>query len=152
METRYIHFETDKETLLQFRRDTEMESFKHDRGYDYNDYMERMKQRVEQSSDGQVFIIEDQRIIGQIGCEERNGQGYVTLLYVVPEFRGKGYGKEMIDWVESFFSRRDLHTYQLRVSEENERAYHLYRKVGLRAIKKENQTLIMQKTMGTPLS
>ncbi|WP_158290425.1 GNAT family N-acetyltransferase [Halobacillus salinus] len=152
METRDIQFERDKETILQFRKDIEeVITGSKVNDYDYAAYLGRMERRIEQSNGGQVFIIRENRVIGQIGCEWREGAGYVNIFYILPEFRGQGYGREMIDWAENFFLHHGTYTYHLRVATSNERAYRLYRKSGMYPVRKEGRNYVMQKSLNFPL-
>ncbi len=75
----------------------------------------------------------------------------MNIFYILPEFRGQGYGKEMIDWAENFFLHHGTYTYYLRVAASNEGAYRLYRKSGMYPVKKDGRNYVMQKSLKFPL-
>lgn len=147
METRELSFEQDKNKILEFRKDAQLVSEGTLTNYDFAAYLERMQRRIESNSDGQVFIIDNRHVIGQIGAELRGNEGYVNLFYLVPEFRGRGYGRKMIAWVEEYFIKQGIRTYKLRVARSNKQALHLYKKSGLEIVEEDRQdcTYIMKR-------
>ena len=132
---------------MEFRKDAQIVSEGTLANYDFAAYLERMQRRIESNSGGQVFIIENRQIIGQIGVELRGNEGYVNLFYLVPEFRGMGYGRKMIAWAEEFFIKQGIRTYKLRVARSNKQALHLYKKSGLEIVEEDRQdcTYIMKR-------
>ncbi|MCA0970207.1 GNAT family N-acetyltransferase [Halobacillus litoralis] len=150
MKIRKVRFEQDQDKLLSFRRDAELESYGHMERFDETSYLKRIRSRIDNKSGGQVFIVEDGFPIGQIGCEIRGNLGYVNIFYLVPSYRGKGYGKKLIRWAEDYFREHELNTYQLKVAKRNIRAVSLYEKEGLVPVKKEEECYIMEKDIKNP--
>jgi ribosomal protein S18 acetylase RimI-like enzyme len=65
--------------------------------------------------------------------------GYVNLFYLIPEYRNKGLGKELIRYAERFFRQFNVSEYHLRVSPTNKRAIRLYNNYGLVKLREENE-------------
>src|SRR5688500_11252858 len=60
-------------------------------------YLEWLRGKVEEFPDGCVMAHRGERCIGQLELQVPYGLtvGYVNLFYVVPEFRGLGYGDQL---------------------------------------------------------
>ncbi len=90
--------------------------------------------KVIQSKDEKVFSIESSgEYIGQAGLheiEERNKKARLSLL-IKREFHSKGYGQEsLIELLRTAFSVYSLHRVWLIVDKENQKARHIYEKLG----------------------
>ncbi|MGG4268344.1 GNAT family N-acetyltransferase [Peribacillus simplex] len=141
---RTIDTEKDKEIIIKFRKDSYVVSFGSVDGFgDENAYLQRMKERVCKFPDGQVIIEKDQESIGQMELQIREYEGteigYVNLFYLIPEYRSKGLGKELVRYAENFFRQFNVSEYHLRVSPDNQRAIRLYTNSGMMMIREENE-------------
>jgi len=112
-----------------------------------------MEDRINKFPEGQLIIEDNNKPIGQVGfdIQEYNGEkiGYVNLFYLIPEYRGRGIGKELIRYVEEFFIKSNISEYHLRVSSRNERAISLYTKMGMTEINEDDGKLRMKKVLLT---
>jgi len=86
-----------------------------------------------------IFIIEvDEEVVaflwiaifGNNWTGER--YGYVNNLYVRPDFRHQGLGKQLMEKAEAFFRSRGIRKVRLTVSSNNPPAVNLYQKMGYR--------------------
>ncbi|MDM5360508.1 GNAT family N-acetyltransferase [Peribacillus sp. ACCC06369] len=141
---RTIDTDKDKEIIVKFRKDSFVVSFGSEDGFgDENTYLQRMKERVRKFPDGQVIIEKDQEPIGQMELQIREYEGteigYVNLFYLIPEYRSKGLGKELVRYAENFFRQFNVSEYHLRVSPNNQRAIRLYTNSGMMKISEENE-------------
>ena len=57
--------------------------------------------------------------------------GKLDYLVVLKEYRGKGYGKALMDWAMGSFDRNGVHHIEVKVVDGNE-AIHLYEKYGFK--------------------
>ena len=64
--------------------------------------------------------------IGKVRVEVINGIGGIYGLGVLPEYRGKGYGRDMLIWSIKRLKEMDAEKVMLQVSVSNENALHLY--------------------------
>jgi len=63
------------------------------------------------------------------------------------EFRGKGYGRESMDLLESKVKEFDMHTISLHVFLHNKIACSLYNKIGYKEVRRGKAGVIMKKTI-----
>lgn len=145
---RTIDIDKDKETIVAFRKDSYVVSFGSEEGFgDERSYLNRIKERVRQFPDGQVIIERDQEPIGQMELQIREYEGteigYVNLFYLIPEYRSKGLGKELVGYAETFFRKFGVSEYQLRVSPDNQRAVRFYTKSGMVKLREENEKYLV---------
>jgi ribosomal protein S18 acetylase RimI-like enzyme len=141
LNVRAVNFEKDKDILIQFRKDTEIESVGTSDGFDFNAYLNRVRERVNKLPIGQLIIEVDNIPVGQmgLGITEYEGFdiGYVDLFYLIPDYRGKGFGKGLIRYADKFFRKMNISEYHLRVDSNNQRAVNLYTNSGMVKIKEE---------------
>jgi len=65
-----------------------------------------------------------------IGFEERGRVGHVASIAVLPEYRGRGFGKALLEAVEKAFASKGCRESVLEVSVENKVAINMYKKMG----------------------
>lgn len=76
----------------------------------------------------------EQNLIGKIGLMKENGEGYIFGFGVVPELRGRGYGREILSLALSGLLSEGIKEVLLEVAVKNERALLLYKACGFREI------------------
>ncbi len=80
--------------------------------------------------------LEDDAMIGEIGLDEvdfTHGSADISIGIDQPEFQGKGYGADAMRILLRYaFSELNLHRISLTVFSHNERAAHMYQKLGFR--------------------
>lgn len=145
---RTINVEKDQDLIIKFRKDSYVVSFGTEEGFgDEIAYINRIKERVNKFPDGQVIIEEENLPIGQMELQIREycgtGIGYVNLYYLIPEYRSKGLGMELIRYAENFFRKANVSEYHLRVSPDNQRAIRLYIKSGMEKVCEENEKYLV---------
>ncbi|TDK61760.1 GNAT family N-acetyltransferase [Bacillus salipaludis] len=143
LNVRVIDIEKDKDVLIQFRKDTQIQSVGKLDGFDFGSYLNRVRERINKLPNGQLLIEKDNIPVGQMGLGivdyEGIDIGYVDLFYLIPEYRGKGLGEDLIRYAENFFKEINVYEYQLRVSSANQRAIRLYTNSGLVKISEDNE-------------
>ena len=77
-----------------------------------------------------VTEIED-RIIGFCKVDINGEQGKLDYLVVKEEFRGKGFGKELMDWAMQMFDQKNVRHIEVKVVDGNP-TIHLYEKYGFK--------------------
>lgn len=143
MELRNIHLESDKDMIIKFRRDTYTISNGTEKGFDEDSYLNRMSRRIDKFPNGQLIVEKDNKAIGQLGLlvQDYCGKsiGYINLIYLIPKYRARGYGRKMLKYAEEFFRKLSLDEYHLRVSSTNKNAFEFYRNFGMKKICEENR-------------
>jgi GNAT superfamily N-acetyltransferase len=145
---RTIDVKKDRDTIVEFRKDSYLISFGSlERFGDENKYVERIAERAVKFPEGIVLIEENNNPIGQMELQivsyEGTNIGYVNLYYLISEYRGKGYGKKLMDYSERFFRKHGMNEYHLRVSPNNHRAITFYVKSGMEKLQEEKDTHIV---------
>ncbi|MGR9049616.1 GNAT family N-acetyltransferase [Halobacillus faecis] len=143
MNTRRVNLNSDIELLKKFRLDTELESVGCYTLFNTDEYLNRIRMRLQEQPDGQLLVEENDETIGQVDLviKEYNNRriGYVNLIYLVPAYRGLGYGKQIISLAENYFKKHQMKEYHLRVSSTNTNALKLYTAQGMEKIYKDSE-------------
>jgi len=69
-------------------------------------------------------------VIGKCGDEDKSNQGEIAAMYLLDEFWGRGYGREMMDYSLTELKRRGYGEVLIWVFESNDRARKFYEKCG----------------------
>ncbi|MCM3741887.1 GNAT family N-acetyltransferase [Oceanobacillus luteolus] len=138
MEFKEIEIKKDRDKVVEFRKDSFKVSFGDASGFDEEEYLRWLDEKIKDFSKGFVLVVEDGKYIGQLELTIREFEGkkigYVNLYYLIPEMRGKGKGKELHDYAIQFFENNKVSEYHLRVSPSNTGAINFYRKNGMKEI------------------
>lgn len=72
------------------------------------------------------------------GCTifESDGVGYIETIYVLPESRGKGISKIILNYIFNYFLLNELNKTKLEVWELNKHAVRLYKSFGYKEVEK----------------
>ncbi len=94
-------------------------------------------QAVERPGIHTLVMLDGDLIIGTTSvcaarCAERKGFGEVVSIYFLPEYMGKGYGKQLLAEAVKELEKMGFDHIFLQVLEENHRARHFYEKCGFR--------------------
>lgn len=81
------------------------------------------------------FIIDDE-LVGGCTIFEKDDVGYVETVFVLPENRGKGLSKVIMNYIFDYFRANGLNKTKLEVWELNKRAVELYKSFGYNEVKK----------------
>jgi ribosomal protein S18 acetylase RimI-like enzyme len=81
--------------------------------------------------EGRIVVAEsDGDVVGLAKGELRLGVGHVSLVYVRPEARGQGGGKDLVRELVAYFREQDVEHVSLNVELPNERALAYWRRLG----------------------
>ena len=101
-------------------------------------YLASARSHSAKDRDCLMKVMYGDRPVGVLELDPRRGKdegcGWVSLLYLVPEFRGKGYGVQLIGCAAAYFSDRDRDRVRLHVAVTNEAAIGFYRHYGFREL------------------
>lgn len=81
----------------------------------------------------------DDRVVGYAGMWHVVTEGHITNIAVLPEYRGRGVGKALMEKIMQIAEEKDMLGVTLEVRKSNETALCLYKKYGfvLSGIRKE---------------
>ncbi len=87
-------------------------------------------------------ILDGDRPVGLVDLDplrgRQEGYGWMSLLYLAPEYRGKGYGIQALARAIVYFRERGRERLRLMVAEENAAARRLYEREGFRELGRED--------------
>lgn len=97
----------------------------------YEKTLELFEQALSEQTSKIAVIDENDHIVGfcKIDIIEENGK--LDYLAILDEYRGKGYGKQLMDWAMNTFNEFNIKYIEVKVIDGNE-AVHLYEKYGFR--------------------
>ncbi len=72
---------------------------------------------------------------------EDEGAGHISLLFLEPEYRGKGLGTQLIGQALSYYRKKNRKHLSLRVADTNEAALNFYLREGFRIVCTEEATV-----------
>lgn len=133
----------DAGTCVRFRRDMYLASFgthaglEEEMGEGNETYLADLRAKLAQIPEGNAHLWLGDTIVGQLEMrlvEEEPQIGYVSLLYVAPEFRSQGLGRRLHEHAAQVCRRRGKRAMRLSVSLGNEPAIAFYRKLGWEAV------------------
>lgn len=76
----------------------------------------------------------DGKTIGKIGTVMEGTDGYIYGVGILPEFRGRGYGRELLGLALGKLIVKKVYTVLLEVAVKNENALQLYKSCGFREV------------------
>lgn len=84
------------------------------------------------STDLDVWLIlkEEVKAVGYCAFRILLGEGELFRIGVSPAFRGRGYGKKLMDGMVEYARKKEVKSMVLEVRESNERAINLYKSYG----------------------
>lgn len=78
-----------------------------------------------------TYIIElSSRVIGKIRVETTSDEGFISGFGILPEYRGKGYGRQSLKAVLHMLNKNNIHNAALEVAAQNKNALNLYKSCG----------------------
>lgn len=92
-------------------------------------------ERFDRNETGIYFIQSNNKIIGLVVLYFENPEaGYVRIekLFIDKKYRGRGYGKDVLDLVENLVKEKEMKYLGLNVFLPNKVAYSLYKKQGFK--------------------
>lgn len=78
-----------------------------------------------------TYMIElDFRVIGKIRVDTSESEGFISGFGILPEYRGKGYGRQALKAALIILSKNNFHNAALEVAADNRNALNLYKSCG----------------------
>lgn len=83
------------------------------------------------SQNSRIAVVEDgQRVLGFCKVDVANRRGKIDYLVVLQEFRRKGYGRVLMDWVMAVLRQQNTEQIEVKVVDGNDNAVRLYESYG----------------------
>ena len=136
MEFEEVNLDKNLDLYLEFRRDTHFLSYESDNEFNVQECVNWFKSLKENNPTGFKHVLLNGEIIGLLeyksGIKELNREltGYINLIYLLPEYRGKKFGIELQNHVLSKFISDGCSFAYLRYLPKNVVAGSFYNKHG----------------------
>lgn len=136
MEFEEVNLDKNLELYLGFRRDTHFLSYGCHSDFSAHECVNWFKSLKENNPTGFKHVLLNDNIIGLLeyksGIKESNGEltGYINLIYLLPEYRGRNFGVELQSHVLSRFISDGCSFAYLRYLPKNVVAGSFYKKNG----------------------
>ena len=81
------------------------------------------------------LLVDEGRAVGYCGVQMRDGELFLSKIYLLAEVRGRGLFPQMLEHLTDLCRDRGLRTIRLTVNRHNERAIGAYRRAGFREVR-----------------
>lgn len=99
--------------------------------------LEALAEQARQPFFNTLSFIKDGKLLGGCTILAKNGYGHIETVYVVPQARGTGSSKMIMNYIFDYFSSNGLNTARLEVWELNTRAVRLYSSLEFTEVEKQ---------------
>ena len=128
------------------------------RGFEPEPYFRSAREHYRRDSEAVCFLYDEDNYAGLVDLDtargEHAGYGWVSLLYLCPEYRGQGLGVQLLGRAVTKYRKLGRRSVRLHVAEDNKAALAFYRANGFtelsRAPGAETELILMEKTLGRP--
>ncbi len=112
------------------------------RGFDGNVYLNNAMEHYRADKDSVLCMYDGDNAVGLIDMDTRrgaaDGHGWISLIYLAPQYRNKGYGIQLLARSIAKYSFMGRTALMLHVAEDNKPALAFYEKYGFKTISAEN--------------
>lgn len=129
-------------------------AFAHDgslEGYSPNLYLSCAQDHYEYNSSAVKMLLSKETPVGIVDMDtsrgEDEGYGWLSFLYIVPEYRFKGYGIQALARAYSEYERLGRNALRLTVNRTNTPAIKFYLKHGFNVLSQDEKLLFMEKKL-----
>lgn len=83
------------------------------------------------------LIKTDNNVVGYTGLHEESGKMFLSKLYILKEYRGKGFSSKTFEFIENLAKEKNLKSVWLTVNKNNNHAIEVYKHKGFVVIRKQ---------------
>ncbi|CAM3659008.1 GNAT family N-acetyltransferase [Parendozoicomonas haliclonae] len=136
LDYRSVNLETDLQTCLAFRRDAWKASYGSDETFSAAATIKWFQRIAKHNPESFLLVWHGDRCIGQLEfmpdlkTAEGESFAHINLFYLIPEYRGNGFGQLLHDYVIEALKRWGCRDASLRYIPGNDRAERFYLKNG----------------------
>lgn len=129
-----LRFPRDEAFYLQCYRDAWRNVHETDEGFVPELYARSAARHAQEHPGSVVRVLSGDRVVGLVeldpGRDEQSGCGWISLLYMLPEYHGRGWAIQLLGYAFWFYENHDRTAVRLHVSENNARAITFYQRSG----------------------
>lgn len=110
-------------------------------GFAASIYLASARRHAEKCAESLMKVLSGDAFAGIIELDPergaQEGYGWISLLYLAPDFRGRGLGVQLVGYAAAWFEGRSRGALRLHAAVTNGRAVHFYRKCGFAVLRTE---------------
>lgn len=106
--------------------------------YMLNKFQSEQAMRLQVADGFQYFVLrlrENQQAVGYMAVQPRDEMLFLSKIYVAKDYRGMGFGQQMLSKTEAVANDHHCHTIQLTVNKYNTHTIKAYKKMGFAIVK-----------------
>ncbi len=136
---RILLVETDKEIeqVAELAKEIWLEHYEPIIGREQVHYMiekfqsvQAMKEQMEHKNYHYYRLMASDKLAGYFACCEEEEKLFLSKLYIAKNYRGMGYAREALNYMEDYCKNHDLQAIWLTVNRNNTGSIHRYEKLG----------------------
>lgn len=77
-----------------------------------------------------------EKVVGYVACLVSDGMGHLDSIAVEDDFRGKGIGKKLYNFIVNYFQKKKVEIIELEVRPENKKVIEWYQRLGFKIVKR----------------
>lgn len=125
------------------------------RGFVPGVYLSAARAHAKEAPESLVRVLSGDRFTGIVELNPERGKrdrlGWISLFYLTPEFRGRGFGVQLLGYSAAYYSRIGRDHMRLHAAVTNDQAIRFYERYGFRTVGREpgvaSDQLLMEKTL-----
>lgn len=131
-------FDLDHDAYVSMRRDAWQTIYGNLDGFDGEGFYEELRNIMQYHDYAGAYAMHNDQVAGfiQLAPARRRdiGVGYVSFVYMCPEYRNKGIGAQLIGYAVNQYRRQGRRAVQLGCAKCNFHGQHFYEKLGFRVV------------------
>ncbi len=93
-----------------------------------------LSEQIERENYTYYFIVEDGKRIGYFGIAPEQDYLFLSKLYLIKDYRGKGFGKLTFEKIKEIAKEQNFNKIQLTVYKQNFKSFQIYEKWGFKML------------------
>ncbi len=93
-----------------------------------------LNEQIERENYTYYFIVEDGKRIGYFGIAPEQDYLFLSKLYLIKDYRGKGFGKLTFEKIKEIAKEQNFNKIQLTVYKQNFKSFQIYEKWGFKML------------------
>ena len=104
-------------------------------------YLSGARSHAARDPESLLYVLSGDKPVGVLELDPKRGKedncGWISLLYLLPEYRGLGLGVQLIGMASAYFSHKSRRAVRLHVAVTNEHAIGFYLHYGFRELRRD---------------
>lgn len=94
------------------------------------DSLENIEQEIKLGCNQFLFAVTDNKYVGAILVTHDGRKGWINRVAVIPEFRGKGIARRLVEAGEKWLDKQGIGIYACQIEDYNQDSFEVFKKMG----------------------